>query len=431
MSLWRGFQGTIAFLLFAMSLLSIGHALRMSRLISPTFPRIGPLLESHMNNVASFAMHYLQHHDQGSLEGVTREGGQTWTLLDRYQAGVRNQHGAPLPQIEENSRALRESIVKLVAIEKRHIESTDQLSTLEKQADDLFAESSGRLSRSRFHRMQKIFTRIQEEHQKVAAAEGIRLQLIADFMKARQRLESRSNEEKPSLPLSISLGSPAPRTNPWPLAAELVLLTGVALLLVFGMDRLIRQRILAPLEELIIATEAAATGDLSRQPDFWSRDAMGRLAKALNRLTTVLARSENLVYHLATLVDSSGDAIISQTLDGTILSWNKGAQRLYGYSAEEVKGRSVTLLTPGQSAIQIIDLIQRIKFGEKIQSFEMIHEGKNGRVVHVFLRVAAIYDSTKKVIGASLCAQDLTSANLLPTRWAKSSAVTTSSDIAA
>ena len=141
---------------------------------------------------------------------------------------------------------------------------------------------------------------------------------------------------------------------------------------------------------------------------------MGQMAKALNRLTSVLARSENLVYHLATLVDASGDGIISQTLEGIILSWNKGAQRIYGYSAEEVKGQPITFLTPHEGAGQLTEVFERVKRGEKVRPFEMIHDGKNGRVVHVFLRFACIYDSTRKIIGASLCAQDLTSPEPLP-----------------
>jgi PAS domain S-box-containing protein len=128
---------------------------------------------------------------------------------------------------------------------------------------------------------------------------------------------------------------------------------------------------------------------------------------AFNRVTKVLARSENLIYHLATLVESTGEAIVSFTLEGTILSWNRGAQRIYGYTADEMKNRAVTLLAPKRNPKPFQLLLQSIKRGEKMKPFEMTHEGKSGRTVQVFVRVACIYDSTRQIIGASLCLQDL------------------------
>jgi two-component system CheB/CheR fusion protein len=159
--------------------------------------------------------------------------------------------------------------------------------------------------------------------------------------------------------------------------------------------------------------EAAAAGDVSRSPQHWSRDEIGQLAQAVGRMISVLARSENLVYHLAALVESSGEAIISHTLDGTILSWNKGAQRIYGFSAEEAKGQSIAVLSPHDGGAEMMRTIERIRSGERIQPFETIHQARNGRSVRAFVRVSAILDSTRKVIGASFCAQDLTETTLL------------------
>ncbi len=170
----------------------------------------------------------------------------------------------------------------------------------------------------------------------------------------------------------------------------------------------IESQLVNPLQDILQCVEAASTGDVSRMPAHWSRDEVGQLAQAVGRLITVLARSENLVYHLAALVESSGEAIISHTLDGTILSWNKGAQRIYGYSAEEVKGQSIAILSPDDGGTEMKRQIQRIRNGERLQPFETFHQARNGRRVRAFVRVSAILDSTRKVIGASFCAEDLT-----------------------
>src|SRR6185295_11104962 len=95
----------------------------------------------------------------------------------------------------------------------------------------------------------------------------------------------------------------------------------------------IETQLVSPLQDILKCVEAASAGDVSQLPRQRSGDEIGQLAQSVGRLITVLARSENLVYHLAALVESSGEAIISHTLDGTILNWNKGAQRVYGYSA--------------------------------------------------------------------------------------------------
>jgi len=173
------------------------------------------------------------------------------------------------------------------------------------------------------------------------------------------------------------------------------------------MQRQAEDQFLQPLLDLTRCMESAASGDLSRLPAPAHTDELGRLSQAIHRAISVMTRSENLVYHLAALVETSGDAIISQSLDGTILSWNKGAQRLYGYSAEEVKGKSISLISPQDGGYQLRGLLQCVARGEKIPAFEAAHQAKNGRSVNAFVKVAAIYDSTRKIIGASLCAQEL------------------------
>jgi len=176
------------------------------------------------------------------------------------------------------------------------------------------------------------------------------------------------------------------------------------------------KEIARPLQEILRCVEAAAAGDTSRVPEHWAADEVGQLSQATGRLISVLARSENLIYHLAALVESSGDAIISHTLDGRILSWNKGAQRIYGYSAEEVKGQSIDILSPQDGGRQMRQCLKQIRNGEKLLPFETMHQARNGRHIPVLVRVAGITDSTRKMIGASFVAQDLTGTNLLPSK---------------
>jgi PAS domain S-box-containing protein len=185
----------------------------------------------------------------------------------------------------------------------------------------------------------------------------------------------------------------------------------LAILLCAGLGALgwcLETRVLRPMSLLTKQIDAAATGDLSREFHISYWDEIGKLGTSVNRLVGVLNRSENLVYHLATLVESSGDAIIGYTLDGTILSWNKGAQRVYGYAAEEVKGACLTILSPQDSGAELRGLLDRVKNGEKINPLDMVHQAKNGRTIQAFVRVSCIFDSTKRAIGASMCVQDMT-----------------------
>lgn len=172
------------------------------------------------------------------------------------------------------------------------------------------------------------------------------------------------------------------------------------------------------LNDIVACVEAATTGDLSRAPVASGDPTVERLSSALSRLNGVLTRSENLVYHLAALVEMSGDAIISQTLDGTILSWNKGAQRLYGYAIDDVRGHSIGILSPNDGGTELRTVLERVKSGEKVAPFETLHQAKNGRLVRALVKAAAVHDSLHHVIGVSFCAQELsapaTSATAIP-----------------
>ena len=112
---------------------------------------------------------------------------------------------------------------------------------------------------------------------------------------------------------------------------------------------------------------------------------------------------------LASIIDSSDDAIIGKTLEGIITSWNQSAQRIYGYTAEEVIGKSISILAPDDRHDEIPEILKKIARGERIQHFESVRVAKDGRRLKVSLSVSPIRDPTGHIIGASAIARDLTS----------------------
>jgi PAS domain S-box-containing protein len=111
---------------------------------------------------------------------------------------------------------------------------------------------------------------------------------------------------------------------------------------------------------------------------------------------------------LARVVESSDDAIISKTLDGHITSWNKGAERLYGYSAKEVIGHSVSMLAPEGAEDEIQDILSTVKRGERVEHRETERVAKDGRRLQVSLTVSPIYDAAGNLTGAGTIARDFT-----------------------
>jgi PAS domain S-box-containing protein len=119
-------------------------------------------------------------------------------------------------------------------------------------------------------------------------------------------------------------------------------------------------------------------------------------------------QSEEAKFRLAAVVESSVDAIISKTLDGTITSWNKGAELMYGYAAEEVIGRPVTILIPPSRADEEPAIIERLRRGEKIEHYETVRMRKDGTLLDVALAVSPLKDADGRIIGASKIARDIT-----------------------
>jgi PAS domain S-box-containing protein len=111
---------------------------------------------------------------------------------------------------------------------------------------------------------------------------------------------------------------------------------------------------------------------------------------------------------LAAIVESSDDAIVSKNLDGIVQSWNWGAERIFGYTAEEMIGQSITILIPISRFDEEPQILQKISHGERIDHYETVRQRKDGKLIDVSLTVSPIYDSAGKVVGASKIARDVT-----------------------
>lgn len=117
---------------------------------------------------------------------------------------------------------------------------------------------------------------------------------------------------------------------------------------------------------------------------------------------------ERVKAHLAAIVESSDDAIVSKDLSGIIMSWNSGAERLFGYSASEVIGQSITILIPADRENEEAHILSRIRKGERLDHYETVRQRKDGTFVHISLTVSPIKDSQGRIIGASKIARNIT-----------------------
>lgn len=138
-----------------------------------------------------------------------------------------------------------------------------------------------------------------------------------------------------------------------------------------------------------------------------------RIAEELRRANEELHRrtTEQLGEYrsrLALIIDSSEDAIISKDLDGTITSWNKGAEHIYGYTPEEVIGKHISLLAPGDRPEEIPEILRKIARGESVEQHESLRVTKDGRQLNVSVSVSPLRDAKDVVVGASVIARDIT-----------------------
>jgi PAS domain S-box-containing protein len=116
---------------------------------------------------------------------------------------------------------------------------------------------------------------------------------------------------------------------------------------------------------------------------------------------------EVAAYWLAAVVDSADDAVITKTLEGVITSWNRGAQRVFGYTSEEVVGRPVTILIPDDHLDEEPTILSRIRAGERVEHYETVRRRKDGTLLDISLTVSPIRKSDGTIIGASKIARDI------------------------
>ena len=121
-----------------------------------------------------------------------------------------------------------------------------------------------------------------------------------------------------------------------------------------------------------------------------------------------ITQTEENLKRLASIVASSDDAIISKTLDGIILTWNKGAEKIYGYRADEVIGKSISIVVPPDRVDEHAEILTKIKNGEPVDHYLTVHQKKNGSLLNISLTISPIRNKSGTIIGASSIARDFT-----------------------
>ena len=128
----------------------------------------------------------------------------------------------------------------------------------------------------------------------------------------------------------------------------------------------------------------------------------------VNRDVTPLRESEERLRRLASIVEFSDDAIVSKNLDGVITSWNRGAERIFGYAAEEAIGKPITIVIPIDRHDEERTILTRIRRGERTDHFETVRQRKDGSLIVISLTVSPVRNANGEIVGASKIARDIT-----------------------
>jgi PAS domain S-box-containing protein len=140
------------------------------------------------------------------------------------------------------------------------------------------------------------------------------------------------------------------------------------------------------------------------------KDSAGNIVGAVNCFQDITERkrSEEAALRLAAIVQFSNDAIVGRDLDGIVTTWNGGAERIFGYLAEEIIGKPITILMPPDCQNEEKAIIERIRRGESLEHYETVRRCKNGGLIDISLTISPIRDAQGKIIGASKIARDVT-----------------------
>lgn len=229
---------------------------------------------------------------------------------------------------------------------------------------------------------------------------------------------------------SVSLG--APYASLYASARQLLwvglsISAGLMLLAVF-IALWIGRSLVGSVDALVADTDTIGRGDIPAERSSglvemnFVASAMRKTARRLqdrerenSRLTIALQgelvkqkKSEEASRRLAAIVESSSDAIIGNDLDGNITSWNQGAQRIFGYQAEEMIGRNIATLNPPERQGEEVAILARIRGGDRIDHFETVRMRKDGRLVAISLTFSPLRDEAGHVVGGSKIARDIT-----------------------
>jgi len=142
------------------------------------------------------------------------------------------------------------------------------------------------------------------------------------------------------------------------------------------------------------------------------RDARDQLELRVRQRTAELEKAGETKARLASIIESSDDAIASKSLEGIITSWNLGAERLFGYSAQEAVGQPMAMLVPPERASEEPTILARIARGETTDHFETVRVGKDGQKIDVSVTISPLRDGQGRIIGASKIARDITDRKL-------------------
>jgi PAS domain S-box-containing protein len=196
------------------------------------------------------------------------------------------------------------------------------------------------------------------------------------------------------------------------LASMLAVATGALAIAWWGS----RELILQPIRALMNATAKIAKGDLSTRIGPLNRDdELGSLANTFDQMAGMLqtreserTQAEHARAQLASIVESSSDAIIGRTLDGVVTSWNHGAENLYGYTVEEAIGQPMQQIIPSELRQNVTVNLAKIKRGEHVESYQTARIRKDGTRIDVSVTVSPIVDERGSVIGVSSINRDIT-----------------------
>jgi len=178
-------------------------------------------------------------------------------------------------------------------------------------------------------------------------------------------------------------------------------------------DLLPHIRQMAPDTAVIVITgykdvDAAIVAVQNGAADYLIKPIMPDALRARLRRVVEHRRLQQRVARLVAIVESSDDAIIGTTLDGVIVSWNGGANRVYGYTPEAALGRSISMLVPSGQSDELPQILQKNQQGQRIDHFETVRLRADGQPIHVSLSISPVRDSVGRIVAASSIARDIT-----------------------